>query len=165
MKEDEMIKDIYRVLIECCNYIDDNNGLHGNKCGNCEFWDDTNNVCASYERKQSIAIYNAGYRKIGEDEIVVKKSGYEELSKDYATINNEAYYCGFSVGVEEAKQDTAREIFEEILKCVDGLEYRANTQRKTVNVEELKAQCDWLIHKVVSKTIKDLAKEKGIELE
>jgi hypothetical protein len=55
--------------------------------------------------------------------------------------------------------EVAREIFEEIEKAISNLEYRANTPRKTVRVEELKAQVDWVLHEVVPKTIAELKKK------
>lgn len=82
-----------------------------------------------------------GYRKLADDEIVIKKDEYEELSKDYATINNEAYYCGMNVG----KQETASEILQELY-------YEA-----TSNVSE--------IVELTAFQIEQLAKAYGIELE
>lgn len=57
------------------------------------------------------------------------------------------------------KSEITREIFEEIEKAISNLEYRANTPRKTVRVEELKAQVDWVLHEVVPKTIAELKKK------
>jgi hypothetical protein len=55
--------------------------------------------------------------------------------------------------------DVAEEIFAEIEKSIADLEYRANTPRKTVKVEELKAQCDWILHEVVPKALAELKKK------
>ena len=55
--------------------------------------------------------------------------------------------------------DVAREIFEEIEKSISDLEYQAKTPRKTVKVEELKAQCDWILHEVIPKTLAELKKK------
>lgn len=87
-------------------------------------------------------LWRKGYRIVGDDEIVVKKSEYEKLSKDYSTINNEAYYCGFSVGVEETKQETAREIL-------------------------LQVEHDYVEHPVLSifEIVERIADKYGIELE
>lgn len=59
-----VVKDLQRVLIACCNYVDDNGRVLGNKCSSCEFWSDTNRCCCSYGRKEAEAIYNAGYLKM-----------------------------------------------------------------------------------------------------
>jgi hypothetical protein len=61
--------------------------------------------------------------------------------------------------IDKVKTEVAREIFEEIEKAISNLEYRANTPRKTVRVEELKAQVDWVLHEVVPKTIAELKKK------
>lgn len=61
--------------------------------------------------------------------------------------------------VEKKGYRKASEIFDEIEKSIADLEYRANTQRKTVKVEELKAQCDWILHEVIPKTLAELEKK------
>lgn len=66
MTDKQQINAIQQILIGCCNYVDENGNILGNKCSNCEHWDDTNNVCCSYERKQAEALYNAGCRKVAE---------------------------------------------------------------------------------------------------
>lgn len=88
------------------------------------------------------SLIRKSYRKVADDEIVVKRSEYEKLSKDYATINNEAYYCGLSVGKEEAKQET-REILQELKTKL----------------------CEIHIFGSEQKMIDELAKAYGIELE
>ena len=55
--------------------------------------------------------------------------------------------------------DVAREIFEEIESKIATLEYKAKTPRKTVKVEELKAQVNWILHEVVPSTIAELKKK------
>ena len=91
MNKDEMIKDIERTLIECCHFINENNGLSYTKCVNCEYWDDTNNECASYERKQALAIFNAGYRKEQETarEILQEMFGYFGSYQKFCIVDDE----------------------------------------------------------------------------
>lgn len=55
--------------------------------------------------------------------------------------------------------EVAREIFEEIEKSIVDLEYQAKTPRKTVKVEELKAQCDWILHEIIPKVLAELKKK------
>ena len=50
-------------------------------------------------------------------------------------------------------------IFAEIEGRISSMEYRANTPRKTVKVEELKEQVDWVLHEVVPDTIAELKKK------
>lgn len=65
----------------------------------------------------------------------------------------------YKMHYENAKTEVAREIFAEIDERIASLEYRANTPRKTVKVEELKAQCDWILHEVIPKTLAELKKK------
>ena len=64
----------------------------------------------------------------------------------------------YNAGYRKA-EDVTRGIFEEIEKSIASLEYRANTPRKTVKVEELKAQVNWVLHEVVPQTIAELKKK------
>lgn len=59
----------------------------------------------------------------------------------------------------EVKKEVVREIFGEIEKSIVDLEYQAKTPRKTVKVEELKAQCDWILHEVIPKSLAELKKK------
>lgn len=115
------------------------------------------------------AIINAGYRKVGKDEIVIKKSEYETLKKDkndykqrfessdkrfeqllrtsVETVEKKHQYwenkCK-EIG-DVASKETAREILQELYD---------EAMRNTKEVVELTVF-----------EIKQLAKEKGIELE
>lgn len=84
---------------------------------------------------------NAGFREVGEDEIVIKKSEYENLTKTYAAINSEAYYCGLSVGREEVAKEILQELYDEAISYVCKV-----VELTTFQIEQR-------------------AKEKGIELE
>ena len=55
--------------------------------------------------------------------------------------------------------DVAEEIFAEIEERIATLEYQANTPRKTVKTEELRAQVNWVLHEVVPITIAELKKK------
>lgn len=135
MDKDEMIEEIRAIIDDRCEA--ELGQVHAESKGGKV----TKTVSTSLIAKD---IYNAGYRKVAEDEIVIQKDVFEELSKDYSTINNEAYYCGFSAGVEEAKQGTAREILTTIY---NRLRYATFQQ------------------KFALKIVKDIANELGIELE
>lgn len=67
---------------------------------------------------------------------------------------NETYNDGFAEG--------AREILAEIEKKIADLEYQAKIPRKTVKVEELKAQMNWILHEVIPQIIAEI-KEKYTE--
>ena len=101
-------------------------------------------------------------------EPVLEMEGKEVVLGENATkiLNNilEQAYIPFLAekltdkGYHKASE-VAREIFEEIENSIANLEYRANTPRKTVKVEELKAQCDWILHEVLPKTLAELKKK------
>lgn len=55
----------------------------------------------------------------------------------------------------EAYKTFAEKLKEEFL----NLQYNAKTDRKTVKIEELKEQMDWLLHKVAIETVENLLKE------
>ena len=48
---------------------------------------------------------------------------------------------------------------EKLISRFDSLEYNANTKRKTIKIDELKDQVDWILHDVAIETIRNLAKE------
>lgn len=86
-------------------------------------------------------LYDTGCRIVGEDEIVIKKSEYDILLKDYTTTYGNAYKWGLKVGEEKTAIEILQELYDEAM-------------RYTNEVVELTAF-----------EIKQLAKEKGIELE
>ena len=51
------------------------------------------------------------------------------------------------------RSEVAREIFGEIEANINALEYNARTPRKTVSVDELKAQMDWVLREVIPGTL------------
>ena len=69
---------------------------------------------------------------------------------------HDAFEQAYKNGYEKGREDALKEIFAEIEKTIADLEYRAKTTRKTVKVEELKAQVDWVLHEVVPKTLAEL---------
>lgn len=63
------------------------------------------------------ALYNAGYRKIADDEIVIKKSKINALKNRNDRLKMELKICERKL--EKAKQETAREILQELYnECV-----------------------------------------------
>lgn len=139
MNEDEMIIDIANVLDRCCNEFDDNGAHIRNLCGGCEFWNDDNSCCCSYNRKEATALYNAGYRKVADDEIVVKKREYEQLKK----YNRDRKRL--RLRWQQAKQET-REILQ-VLK--DNIVNRIGSKYAVIDLTDIAQR----------------AKELGIELE
>lgn len=72
---------------------------------------------------------------------------------------HDATEAAYKNGYAKGKADAVREIFEEIDKKIASMEYNANTPRKTVKVEELKEQVDWVLHTVIPQTLAELKKK------
>ena len=70
-----------------------------------------------------------------------------------------AYKNGYAKGFADGKAEVARGIFEEIDEKIASMKYNANTPRKTVKVEELKEQVDWVLHTVIPQTLAELKKK------
>ena len=68
---------------------------------------------------------------------------------------HDATELAFRNGYKKAVED----IFEEIEKKISSMQYNVKTTRKTVNVEELKEQVDWVLHEVIPNTIAELKKK------
>jgi hypothetical protein len=58
--------------------------------------------------------------------------------------------------------EVINEFAEELIERFNDLEYNANTPRKTVRVDELRAQVNWILNEVVVNTIKEFT-EKYVE--
>ena len=113
MNKDEMIKDIVKTICE-----------FETLCTECEF--NTKKYRCSY-KAYAEQVYNAGYRKVGEDEIV-------ESMKTY----------------ERARQETAREILQDIMTKISSFEVAGLTIKSVdINID----------------FVKDLAQKYGVELE
>ena len=96
--------------------------------------DTMNYYSARYKAK---ALIDAGYRRVGEDEIVIKKREYDTLLRSYTLTYDNAYQWGLKVGEEKTAIEILQELFDYFKKDADTL---------------------WI--KVV-----ELAEEHGIELE
>lgn len=102
MNKDEMIKEIKAIIVRHHNGLGCDVICNGDQCENCDF--------------TSEDIYNANYRKVADDEIVMKKSKYEaEQEKAFLEWRKEYdLNCLLRLRVfelekelEQAKQDTA----------------------------------------------------------
>ena len=73
---------------------------------------------------------------------------------DIYTATEQAYKNGYKAGIEKFS--------EELIKRFNDLEYQTNTARKTIKVDELRAQIDWILREVSVNTIKEFT-EKYVE--
>ena len=99
------------------------------------------------------------------DALLKLNKGLLEHAEMNGMYNHARIYERFVNSIEETPtadvvpRAEVEEIFAEIDKRIASLEYRANTPRKTVKVEELKAQCDWILHEVIPKTLAEFKKK------
>lgn len=131
MNKDEMIEEMAKVL--CALPL---------KCKECVY---AETYCIM--KQEATVLYNAGYRKVGDDEIVIKKEDADYITELYrekiGQVEKWRNLC--ELKIKETAQETAREILQELYD---------EAMRTTNEVVELTAF-----------EIKQLAKEKGIELE
>lgn len=113
-EKDKEIKAIAKVLDECCNKVDENGNLKGNKCAYCEYLCDTNNICCSYNKKEAETLYNAGYRKIPEGSVVLTREEHMQMLRDCNESNK--------VVEERTRKGTAKEILALAIKHNNGYE-------------------------------------------
>lgn len=142
MSRDKQIEEIKAIILEDC----------GGDCENCEF----HNKAVCYDNFIANRLYNAGYRKASEviEEVFL---ALDKRTKDEGLVFIKKSDIGNAI--KKKKVEIAREIFEEIESKIATLEYKAKTPRKTVKVEELKAQVNWVLHEVVPNTIAELQKK------
>lgn len=57
------------------------------------------------------------------------------------------------------KAEAYKEFTEKAKKEFLNLQYNAKTNRKTIKIEEVKEQMDWLLHTVAIETVDNLLKE------
>lgn len=139
MTDKQQIEEIMKVLNECCGVYDENGRHLRNKCNKyeCEYWSDENYCCCSYGRREAEALYNAGYRKVGEAEMVVTKDEWEELQGEVVKQAGKKWVLQFILKEErkqrlkeliasnkvikaETRKETAKEILQYLYCFVDG---------------------------------------------
>ena len=65
----------------------------------------------------------------------------------------------FDKAIKSAKAEAIKEFAERVKENFNDMEYSAKTNRKTIKVEELRGQMDWVLHTVIIETIDNLVKE------
>lgn len=78
-----------------------------------------------------------------------------DILENMADGGTSCHWC-----IEQHKAEAYKEIVKELKERFENLEYNTRTNRKTVKVEELKEQMDWVLHTVAIETIDNLLKEK-----
>ena len=133
MNKDEMIEEMSKII-----YKSDEKCVNA-YCFECEYV----NTDRCVYILGATELYNAGYRKVADDEIVIKKSkiGMLEKTIDYLEMEK----AQLNKQLEQAEQEVSREILQELYD--EAISYVC----KTVELTAFQ--------------IEQLAKEKGVELE
>lgn len=117
MNKDERLEEMIAIIQQ------EHSDCMSNFCDRCEYY--AMKYCGSV--KKATALYNAGYRKVADDEIVVNKQAYEKFVEEFAKQEEIAhsYEQGYAEllqsnhflqdKLEKTKKETAREI----LKWID----------------------------------------------
>lgn len=139
--------------------IDDVTTIFSERC--CEV---SHDVCSAYDDYcrtcYALALYDANYRKIADDEIVLKKNEHDKLLlAQYAARKTIDEIFSLSLEkIEEAKKETAREIFAKafatLSKCAAEDGFFATESDSDVSING----------NVVWFELKKLANEFGIEV-
>ena len=125
-------------------------------CKDCRFADSTD--CAGEVSAMALDLINRMKAEIErltkENEQAIEKWHIlEKRTKErYAELYEEAK--------EVVRAEAIKEFAEKLKESISNMEYRANVQRKTVSVETLYTQVNWVFHEIVPKTIDSLVKEK-----
>ena len=123
-------------------------------CSNC--------VGCAFETK-SICSENAsdGIAKASLDLINRQQEEIERLEKIRKADNK--LITSLNKCYETAKSEAVKEFAERVKESFLNLEYKANTNRKTVKVEELKEQMEWVLHTIAIEITDNLVEEMAGE--
>lgn len=145
MNDNDIIK-----ALECCanaNWIDE--------CEGCPLYD--TEKCINTVMQNALDLINRQKAEIEkyEKEHNEKFNKWmvldEQTRKRYAELYEEAK------GVVRA--EAIKGFAERLKESISNMEYTANIKRKTVSVETLYTQVNWVFHEIVPKTIDSLVKE------
>ena len=102
-------------------------------------------------------------KQIEEMAKIIAKNVYavDEPNIDFMPNAKNASKELFNTGYRKVS-DIINEFSKELIKRFNDMEYNANTPRKTVKVDELRAQVDWVLHEIAVNTIKEFT-EKYVE--
>lgn len=118
------------------------------ECSKCDF---KQGMCNAYRHAE--ALYNAGYRKIPENAVVLTKEEYIDLSRNYVTEQ-----------IEKTRKETAKEILQKMKEKCKELENKFSHICKSQK-ECLMETCRYEGVLAVKREVYELAKEYGVEVE
>ena len=126
---------IYANYIEGCGIYCDKKKCNAENCAGCK----EHRMAYGGNRAKAILV-------------LIKRQQAEIEEQDKAILNA-------LKRMGEVRAEAAREFAERLKSKFASMEYQANTIRKTVRVDELKAQMDWILHEIVPQAIDELVKE------
>lgn len=103
---------------------------------------------------------NSCFPELADDALCLIKrqqAEIERLNKEIQITKDS--YTMLQTKCEIVKSEAVKEFAERVKESFFNLEYKANTNRKTVKLEELKEQMEWVLHTVAIGTIDNLVKE------
>ena len=112
MTEQEQIEKIAKYVCNACEY-----GIYG-ACSKRQ----TDVKRCSLALKTAKHIYNAGYRKIPENAVVLTKEEYIDLSRNYVREQ-----------IEQARKETAKEILDKLNALMEQYHYKSTAWRNCAN--------------------------------
>ena len=136
MTDNEIIK-----ALDCCS------NASWSSCHDCPYREKQfQNHCAFTMSGDALALINRQQAEIER----LTKCRKEEVEKLMSAIDEV---------VTEAKSEAIKEFAERLITTFNDMECQAKTTRKTVRVEELIDQANWIIHTVAIETIDKVKRE------
>ena len=119
----------------------------------------------SLRREIARIYYNAGYRKLPEDSVVLSREKYEKLEEKIMNLR----YDKQELKNEISEKDSKIALLEETIECIKfNIDYiRKETEERDFNtiIQALEERKDRVIAADIAiRTIKELAKQFGIEI-
>lgn len=107
-------------------------------------------ICPFYEYKKcTVSMLDSAVDLINRQKAEIEQ-WKEEANK---------YQNWWASSCEESKSEIIKDFAERLKEHFINNEYNAKTERKTVRIDELKEQIDWILHEVSIKIIDNLVKE------
>lgn len=100
---------------------------------------------------------------MNKEEIIKETKGLGQYI--YENTEGVSYEAAMHIGAElvcigyRRQSETVKEFVKKLKDHFNNLEYNANTKRKTVSVDELREQMDWILHTVAIQSIEDIERE------
>lgn len=139
------------------------------KWGTCNCSQITANVALDLINRQKAEIERLGKRISGQKHALFKQQAYTaELQNEIVKLKdyNENLLAANTVlsnqvleSKAKAKAEAYKEFAEKAKENFQNLEYSADTDRKTVKVEEMKEQINWVLHSVAAETLDNILEE------